>query len=81
MLVGDIYGGRDYAAIGLSATTIASSFGKIISQASGANWEHCLCLCFSSSFGTQIKCMTAFFSFQSCPVSVSVFDSAGNVVV
>jgi hypothetical protein len=32
MLVGDIYGGRDYNAIGLSATTIASSFGKVISQ-------------------------------------------------
>ena len=29
MLVGDIYGGRDYTAIGLSATTIASSFGKV----------------------------------------------------
>lgn len=32
MLVGDIYGGRDYASIGLSATTIASSFGKVASQ-------------------------------------------------
>lgn len=32
MLVGDIYGGRDYSSIGLSATTIASSFGKVISQ-------------------------------------------------
>ena len=32
MLVGDIYGGRDYNAIGLSATTIASSFGKVVSQ-------------------------------------------------
>eukprot|EP00798_Chlamydomonas_sp_ICE-L_P004401 gene4401-14526_t len=32
MLVGDIYGGRDYGAIGLSATTIASSFGKVIGQ-------------------------------------------------
>lgn len=31
MLVGDIYGGRDYAAHGLSATTIASSFGKVAS--------------------------------------------------
>lgn len=29
MLVGDIYGGRDYESIGLSATTIASSFGKV----------------------------------------------------
>jgi len=28
MLVGDIYGERDYSSIGLSATTIASSFGK-----------------------------------------------------
>ncbi|KAB1999473.1 hypothetical protein ES319_D12G164600v1 [Gossypium barbadense] len=32
MLVGDIYGGTDYAKIGLSATTIASSFGKAISD-------------------------------------------------
>jgi len=32
MLVGDIYGGRDYTSIGLSASTIASSFGKVISQ-------------------------------------------------
>ncbi|XVE75033.1 hypothetical protein DITRI_Ditri12bG0064900 [Diplodiscus trichospermus] len=32
MLVGDIYGGTDYAKIGLSATTIASSFGKVISD-------------------------------------------------
>ena len=30
MLVGDIYGGRNYASIGLSANTIASSFGKVI---------------------------------------------------
>ncbi|XP_078429206.1 pantothenate kinase 2 isoform X2 [Wolffia australiana] len=30
MLVGDIYGGMDYAKIGLSALTIASSFGKAI---------------------------------------------------
>jgi pantothenate kinase len=30
MLVGDIYGGRDYSSIGLSANTIASSFGKVI---------------------------------------------------
>lgn len=29
MLVGDIYGDRDYSAIGLSASTIASSFGKV----------------------------------------------------
>jgi pantothenate kinase len=29
MLVGDIYGGRDYTGIGLSANTIASSFGKV----------------------------------------------------
>lgn len=32
MLVGDIYGDRDYSSIGLSATTIASSFGKVISD-------------------------------------------------
>ena len=32
MLVGDIYGERDYSAIGLSATTIASSFGKVVAQ-------------------------------------------------
>ena len=32
MLVGDIYGGSDYEAVGLSADTIASSFGKIASQ-------------------------------------------------
>lgn len=31
MLVGDIYGGLDYSKIGLSATTIASSFGKATS--------------------------------------------------
>jgi pantothenate kinase len=31
MLVGDIYGGRDYPAIGLSASTIACSFGKVVS--------------------------------------------------
>ncbi|BFI31343.1 type II pantothenate kinase [Marchantia polymorpha subsp. ruderalis] len=31
MLVGDIYGGLDYSKIGLSSTTIASSFGKVIS--------------------------------------------------
>lgn len=31
MLVGDIYGGTEYAKIGLSATAIASSFGKAIS--------------------------------------------------
>ena len=30
MLVGDIYGDRDYSAIGLSASTIASSFGKVL---------------------------------------------------
>ena len=29
MLVGDIYG-RDYGTIGLSADTIASSFGKVV---------------------------------------------------
>jgi bifunctional damage-control phosphatase, subfamily II, fusion protein len=32
LLVGDIYGGRDYTGIGLSANTIASSFGKAIFQ-------------------------------------------------
>ncbi|KAL6182431.1 hypothetical protein ACLB2K_043852 [Fragaria x ananassa] len=32
MLVGDIYGGMDYSKIGLSASTIASSFGKTISE-------------------------------------------------
>ncbi|KAI4336147.1 hypothetical protein L6164_014712 [Bauhinia variegata] len=32
MLVGDIYGGMDYNKIGLSASTIASSFGKAISD-------------------------------------------------
>ncbi|KAG0493471.1 hypothetical protein HPP92_004465 [Vanilla planifolia] len=32
MLVGDIYGGMDYSKIGLSASTIASSFGKTISK-------------------------------------------------
>ena len=33
MLVGDIYGDRDYSSIGLSANTIASSFGKVIARA------------------------------------------------
>ncbi|KAF8378279.1 hypothetical protein HHK36_029618 [Tetracentron sinense] len=32
MLVGDIYGGMEYSKIGLSASTIASSFGKTISE-------------------------------------------------
>ncbi|XP_077221532.1 pantothenate kinase 2-like isoform X2 [Tasmannia lanceolata] len=32
MLVGDIYGGKDYSKIGLSASAIASSFGKTISE-------------------------------------------------
>ncbi|KAF3431253.1 hypothetical protein FNV43_RR25983 [Rhamnella rubrinervis] len=32
MLVGDIYGGMDYTKIGLTSTTIASSFGKAISD-------------------------------------------------
>ncbi|KAK7389071.1 hypothetical protein VNO78_23903 [Psophocarpus tetragonolobus] len=35
MLVGDIYGGMDYAKIGLSASTIASSFGKVTSDKKG----------------------------------------------
>lgn len=30
MLVGDIYGGNDYSKVGLAATTIASSFGKVV---------------------------------------------------
>ncbi|GLC40183.1 hypothetical protein PLESTB_000260200 [Pleodorina starrii] len=49
MLVGDIYGGRDYASIGLSATTIASSFGKVVSQDKAlsdyAPADMCLALC------------------------------------
>ncbi|KXZ50162.1 hypothetical protein GPECTOR_17g798 [Gonium pectorale] len=49
MLVGDIYGGRDYAAIGLSATTIASSFGKVVSQDKSLQdynpADMCLALC------------------------------------
>ncbi|GFP88033.1 pantothenate kinase 2 [Phtheirospermum japonicum] len=32
MLVGDIYGGMDYTKIGLTSTTIASSFGKAVSD-------------------------------------------------
>ncbi|KAH6826775.1 pantothenate kinase 2 [Perilla frutescens var. hirtella] len=32
MLVGDIYGGTDYSKVGLTSTTIASSFGKAISE-------------------------------------------------
>lgn len=32
MLVGDIYGNRDYSSIGLSASTIASSFGRVVSE-------------------------------------------------
>lgn len=35
MLVGDIYGGRDYPAIGLSASTIACSFGKVVGGEGG----------------------------------------------
>ncbi|KAH1201604.1 Pantothenate kinase 2 [Glycine max] len=35
MLVGDIYGGMDYSKIGLSASTIASSFGKATSEKKG----------------------------------------------
>ncbi|KAL9360730.1 hypothetical protein Peur_048853 [Populus x canadensis] len=31
-VTGDIYGGKDYSKIGLSSTTIASSFGKAISD-------------------------------------------------
>ena len=40
MLVGDIYGDRDYSSIGLSATTIASSFGKVVSQVRAASTLH-----------------------------------------
>lgn len=32
MLVGDIYGDRDYSSIGLSASTIASSFGRVVAE-------------------------------------------------
>lgn len=32
MLVGDIYGGRDYETMGLSADMIASSFGKVAAE-------------------------------------------------
>ncbi|KAL8519076.1 hypothetical protein ACS0TY_010134 [Phlomoides rotata] len=32
MLVGDIYGGTDYSKVGLTSTTIASSFGKATSK-------------------------------------------------
>ena len=32
MLVGDIYGGLDYDKIGLSSTTIASSFGLVVAE-------------------------------------------------
>ncbi|KAL5186293.1 Pantothenate kinase 2 [Glycine soja] len=35
MLVGDIYGGMDYSKTGLSASTIASSFGKVTSEKKG----------------------------------------------
>ena len=42
MLVGDIYGGRDYTSIGLSADTIASSFGKVLHE------EPCVPQCFVS---------------------------------
>lgn len=42
MLVGDIYGGRDYTGIGLSANTIASSFGKVINQDKVAGQGGCL---------------------------------------
>ncbi|GLI70548.1 hypothetical protein VaNZ11_015467 [Volvox africanus] len=49
MLVGDIYGGRDYASIGLSATTIASSFGKVVTQDKSLTdynpADMCLALC------------------------------------
>jgi|TARA_B100001142_G_scaffold323345_1_gene373213 bifunctional damage-control phosphatase, subfamily II, fusion protein len=32
MLVGDIYGGRDYLKVGLSSSTIASSFGRVVTE-------------------------------------------------
>jgi bifunctional damage-control phosphatase, subfamily II, fusion protein len=32
MLVGDIYGGRDYEKVGLSSNTIASSFGRVLTE-------------------------------------------------
>ena len=57
MLVGDIYGDRDYSSIGLSATTIASSFGKVVSQVSAASQLHkagqatCEPICISSRVG------------------------------
>lgn len=38
MLVGDIYGGLDYAKIGLSASTIASSFGRVVSEKEKVSW-------------------------------------------
>lgn len=47
MLVGDIYGGRDYSNIGLSASTIASSFGKVTSQVRG-------CSAHAASSGTSL---------------------------
>ena len=45
MLVGDIYGDRDYSSIGLSATTIASSFGKVVSQVRAACIRHTAVSC------------------------------------
>ncbi|GFH27130.1 DUF89 domain-containing protein, partial [Haematococcus lacustris] len=54
MLVGDIYGGRDYSNIGLSASTIASSFGKVISQHKTLAEYHpadlCMALCRMMSY-------------------------------
>ena len=57
MLVGDIYGGRDYSSIGLSANTIASSFGKVIygdkdlSDYSSADISMSLCRMISYNIG------------------------------
>ncbi|KAG2443313.1 hypothetical protein HYH02_009380 [Chlamydomonas schloesseri] len=64
MLVGDIYGGRDYSAIGLSATTIASSFGKVVSQDKQLSEynpaDMCLALCRMVAYNIgQLAHMTA----------------------
>jgi pantothenate kinase len=54
MLVGDIYGGRDYASVGLSASTIACSFGKVVgadkaladyNPAGARAWRVRVCVC------------------------------------
>ena len=43
MLVGDIYGDRDYSAIGLSADIIASSFGKVLHASCFGKVLHASC--------------------------------------